>query len=153
MTLKHWNILMSSKWTVCAIAIISFAGGTFFMERLTRTALVKAESDRVFELRVYHALPGKLPAMESRFRETTSKLLAKHRLNVIGYWTSEDASASDNRFVFLLAHQSRDEARRNWDAMRTDPEFQTVIKSEEAEKTLENADVSYMRPTDFSPMK
>ena len=155
MTLKRWkiNILISPKWTVCAVAMISFAGGLLFMDRLARTERVRADSNRVFELRVYQAVPGKLPAMESRFRETTSKLLAKHNLNVIGYWTSEDAPTSDNTFVFLLAHQSRDEAKMNWEAMRTDPEFQKVMKSEQSEKTLEKADVTYMRPTDFSPMK
>jgi len=28
-----------------------------------------------------------------------------------------------------------------------------VIKSEQANKTVEKIDVTYMRPTDFSPMK
>ena len=129
--LKRWkiNILISPKWTVCGVAMISFAGG-LFVDRLARTARVRADSNRVFELRVYHAVPGKLPAMASRFRETTSELLAKHNLNVIGYWTSEDAPTSDNTFVFLLAHQSRDEGKTRktgWEAMRTDPEFETVI--------------------------
>ncbi len=37
--------------------------------------------------------------------------------------------------------------------MRADPEFQEVIKSEQANKTAEKIDVTYMRPTDFSPLK
>jgi hypothetical protein len=37
--------------------------------------------------------------------------------------------------------------------MRVDPEFQEILKSGQTEKTLERADVTYMRPTDFSPLK
>jgi hypothetical protein len=149
-TLNRWKL---QGWTICGVALVSFGAGSLLTARLARIELVRADSGRVFELRVYHAVPGKLPVMESRFRDTTSKLLAKHNLNVVGYWTAEDAATADSCFVFLLAHQGREEAKKNWEAMRTDPEFQTVIKSEQAEKTLEKADVTYMRPTDFSPMK
>ncbi len=114
---------------------------------------VRADSDRVFELRVYHAVPGKLPALESRFRDTTSKLLAKHDLKVVGYWVGEDAPAWNNTFIFLLAHSSREEAKNNWDAMWIDPAFQEVVKSEQANKLAEKVESTYMRPTDFSPMK
>ena len=37
--------------------------------------------------------------------------------------------------------------------MGSDPDFQDVIKSEQAGKTLERAEVIDMRPADFSPMK
>jgi hypothetical protein len=114
---------------------------------------VRADHSRVFELRVYHAVAGKLPVMEARFRDTTSRLLAKHHLEVLGYWTSSDPAGSDPRFVFLLAHGSREEATQNWAAFRADAEFQEVAKAEESEKTLEKAEVVFMDPTAFSPMK
>ncbi len=121
--------------------------------RLARVGRVRADSDRVFELRIYHALPGKVPALGSRFRDTTSKLLAKHDLNVVGYWVPEGAPAWDNTFIFMLAHASQEEAKKNWEAFAADPGFQAVVKSEQAEETVEKVDVTYMRPTDFSPMK
>jgi len=74
-------------------------------------------------------------------------------LKVVGYWVPEDAPAWDNTFIFMVAHSSREEAKKNWDAFRADPEFQEVIKSEQANKTVEKIDVTYMRPADFSPMK
>jgi hypothetical protein len=37
--------------------------------------------------------------------------------------------------------------------MRSDLQFQEVVKSEQSEKTVEKVDVTYLRPTDFSPMK
>ena len=130
--------------------VVSVAGGLVGV-RLVLANKVKADSNRVFELRIYHAVPGKLPVMESRFRDTTSKILARHHLNVIGYWVAEDAP--DNSFVFLFAHESREEAKRNWEAFRLDPEFQEIVKAERAEKTLERADTLFLRATDFSPMR
>jgi hypothetical protein len=150
MTASFWK---PKRWTAWGIALISFAAGSFTTARLTRTNQVRADSNRLFELRIYHDLPGKLPVMESRFREKTSKILAKHNLNVVGYWVTADASASENSFIFMLAHQSGEEAKKNWEALRLDPDFQEIEKAEQAEKTLEKAELKYMRPTDFSPMK
>ena len=140
-------------WSVCGIALVSFVAGSFITALLGNLSQVRADSNRVFELRVYHAVPGKLPALEARFRDTTSKLLAKHNLNVVGYWVSENAPGSDETFVWIVAHASREEAKRNWDDLRADPAFQEMIKSEQADKLVEKVDVTYMRPADFSPIK
>jgi len=148
--LNGWRF---KRWTVCATTVLSFAAGSLITARLAHINQVRADSNRVFELRVYHTVPGKLPALESQFRDTTSKLLAKHDLKVVGYWVPEGAPAWDNTFIFMVAHPSREEAKKNWDAFRADPEFQEVIKSQQANKTVEKIDVTYMRPTDFSPMK
>jgi NIPSNAP len=147
---KGWK---SNRWTVCAIALVSFAAGSLMTARLAHISQVRADSNRVFELRVYHTLPGKVPELESQFRDTTSKLLAKHDLKVVGYWVPEGAPAWDNTFIFMVAHSSQEEAKKNWDAFRADPEFQEVIKAGQANKLVEKIDVTYMRPTGFSPMK
>ena len=141
----------TKQFAVLTMSLVALAAGGFVVTRMLRPLAVMADSNRVFELRIYHAVPGKLPVMQSRFRDQTSKILARHNLNVVGYWTTEDAK--DNSFVFLFAHASRKEADKNWEAFRHDPEFQEVIKSEETEKTLEKADILWLLPTDFSPMR
>jgi len=141
MTLNRWKF---KNWIVCGIAVVSFAGASL----IAAMNEVTADGNRVYELRVYHVVPGKMPALEARFRDTTSKLLTKHDLKVLGYWVAED-----NTFVFMLAHSSREEAKKNWDALRADPEFQAMSKSEQTDKLVEKLDVTYMRPTDFSSMK
>src|SRR5690349_18713129 len=140
-------------WTACGIALVSFGAGSLITARLAHTNQVWADNNRVFELRVYHTVPGKAPALVSRFRDTASKLLAKHDLDAVGYWVPEDAPASDNTFIYILAHPSREQAKKNFDAMRADPGFQEMVKSEQAEKLVEKVDSTYMLPTDFSPMK
>jgi hypothetical protein len=140
-------------WKVCGIALVSFAAGSLITARLAYLNQVRADSNRVFELRVYHVVPGKVAALESRFRDTASKLLAKHDLKAVGYWVPDDAPASDNTFIYILAHPSREEAKRNWEAMFADPGFKEMMKSEQADKMVEKVDSTYMHPTDFSPMK
>jgi hypothetical protein len=142
-----------NRWTVCGIALVSFAAGLLVTARLAHLKRVRADSDRVFELRIYHTVPGKEPALEARFRDTTSKLLAKHDLKVVAYWVSEESPAWHNTFIFMLAHASLEDAKKKWAAFAADPGFQEVIKSEQSEKTVEKVDSTYMRPTDFSPMK
>ena len=155
MTFNCWKFKggKSKGCSVCAIALLSFTVGSLITARLAYIDHVRAESNRVFELRVYHTVPGKLPELESRFRDIYSKLLTKHDLQVVGYWVPEGAADLDNTFVYFVAHSSREEAKKHWDAMLADPATQEAIKSEQADKLVEKVDRTYMRPTDFSPMK
>jgi hypothetical protein len=145
---NRWNF---KGWTVCAIALISFAAGSLLTARLTHLKRVEADSNRVFELDIYHTVPGKVPALESRFRDA-SKLLAKHNLNVVGYWVPNDDPAFDNTFIYLVAHSSRQAAEENWNAFHADPAFQIYRRSENAEELIERVDQTFMRPTNYSPM-
>jgi hypothetical protein len=155
MKLNHWkaNVWEYNRWSFCGIALVAFAAGSLTTARWIPVNRVSAATDRVFELRVYHAAPDKMPVLESNCRDTWSKLLAKHDLKVEGYWVSEGTPAWDNTFIYLVAHSSREEAKKNWDAMRADPDVQELLKAERADKLVEKIDSTYMRPADFSPMK
>ena len=124
------------------IAVVVIAGIVLIQQ-------VGAAGRRTYELRIYHASPDKLKVMEERFRDKTSKILARHGLSVIGYWTND----SDKLFVFLLSHKNKAEAADNWRAVVADPDFQAILKSEETEKTLEKSETIWLQPTDFSHLK
>jgi hypothetical protein len=151
--LKRWKC---KGWSVCGTALLSFAAGSLLTARLTHLNQVRADSNRVFELMVYHTVPGKVPALESIFRDV-SKLQAKHDLNVVGYWVPDDDPAWANTFIYIVAHPSREEAKKNWDALHADPAFPEYRKQAAPliEKVHEdyNVDEVYMRPTDYSAMK
>jgi len=142
-----------TRWAIGVVALASFAAGSLATACFPHVTPVQADTNRVFELRIYHTVPGKLGALESRFGTTTSKLLASHGINVIGFWVHDDDRAGDSTFIFLVAHSSREEAEKHWAAMMADPAFQAVIQAERADKTVEKVDVTYMRPTGFSPMQ
>jgi hypothetical protein len=132
--------------------VTSFVVGSITTACLMHLTKVRADNDRVFELDVYHAVPGKVRALESRFRDA-SKLLAKHDLRVVGYWVQDDDPAWGNKFVYIVAHRSREEAQKNWDAFHADPAFQEFVKSEQNTRLIETVDKTFMRPAEFSPMR
>jgi len=118
---------------------------------------VMANNNRVFELRVYHTLPGKVPALESIFRDV-AKLQAKHGLDVVGYWVPDDKDpAWTNTFIYLVAHPSQQEAKKKRHALHADPAFPEYRN--QAAPIIEKVgddyrvDEVYMRPTDYSAMK
>lgn len=143
-------------WMVCGMAMVSFAAGALLPVRLTRLDGAKADSNRVFELLIYHAAPGKGPALESLFRNA-SRIMAKDGVNVVGYWVPNEDPAWNDTFIYLVAHPSRDEAKKNWQALHADTEFRPYIES--AKQLIQKLDEKYkvdevyMRPTDFSAMR
>ena len=141
---------------VCGAVVVSFVAGSLVTPRFAHANDVRGNNNRVFELRIYHALPDKGPALESLFRDA-SKVMAKHGINVIGYWVPNEDPAWKDTFIYIVAHSSRERAKENWDALHADPVFQPYV---EAAKPLIDkvgkvfrVDEVYMRPTDFSPMQ
>ena len=147
----------SKAWAVCVASVIAFTAGSLLTARLTHLDHVRADSNHVFELRVYHAIPGKVQALESIFRDLSS-LMTKHDINVIGYWVPDDTDpAWASTFVYLVAHPSQEDAKKNWAALHADPAFpeyrKLAIPLIEKANDQFRVDEVYMRPTDFSAMK
>jgi len=109
-------------------------------------------SGRMFELNIYHAVPGKVSALASRFR-AASELQARHGLNVIGYWIPQGQAAWSDTFVYLIAHASRADADKHWSAFHADPEFLNYVRAEETEPLIQSVETVYMSPTDYSRLK
>jgi hypothetical protein len=149
--LAHWQ-----AWKFCATSVLSFACGALIATHLLQVKKVRAESNRVFELMVYHTAPGKVPELASIFRDV-SKLQAKHDLDVVGYWMPDEDSPWKNTFVYLVAQASKEDAKTHWDALHADPAFPPYRKA--AAPLIEqvnegyNVEEVFMRPTDFSAMK
>ena len=78
-------------------ALVSFIAGSLFTAQFIHLREVRADGNRVFELLIYHTVPGKGPALESIFRD--AKMLAKYNLNVAGYWVPNEDPAWNNTFI------------------------------------------------------
>ena len=106
----------------------------------------------VYELRIYHAVPGKLENLVARFRDHTMKLFADHGMKSVAYWTALDEPVKSSTFFYILEHPSREAAAANWKAFQDDPEWKRVkAKSEENGKLVEKIDSTFLTLTDFSP--
>ncbi len=149
--------LKFGKWRLWATAVVSFACGSVITAHFARVQEVKADSHRVFELMVYHTEPGKVPALESIFKDV-SKLQAEHGLKTVGYWVpNDDSGAWKDTFVYLIAHPSQEDAQKNWDALHADPAFlpyrQAAIPLIKQVNGAYDVEEVFMRPTDFSAME
>jgi hypothetical protein len=108
----------------------------------------------VYELRLYHVKEGKIDALKARFGDHTDAIFKRHNMKSIGYWSPEDAPDSQNLFVYILEHPSRQAAEKNWAAFQADPEWQKVKKESEANGPLvDHIDRYFMDPTSFSALK
>jgi hypothetical protein len=110
-------------------------------------------SHHVYELRMYHVNAGKIHALRDRFRDHTDALFKRHNMKSIGYWSPEDAPLSQNLFVYILEHPSRQKAEQNWATFQADPEWQKVkAESEKNGPLIDHIDRYFMDPTSFSAL-
>jgi hypothetical protein len=110
------------------------------------------EAKMIYELRIYHSYPGKLPELLARFRNHTTKLFERHGLKNVVYWTAVDEPMKSSMLFYVLAHPNREAAKANWKAFEDDPEWQSVKAASEANgKIVEKVDSTFLEMTDFSP--
>ncbi|MGE3818336.1 MAG: NIPSNAP family protein [Isosphaeraceae bacterium] len=111
--------------------------------------------ERVFELRTYYTFPGRLDALNARFRDHTCALFKKHGMELVGFWTpQEEKDGKSNTLVYLLAFPSREAAAASWKAFAADPEWKAAREASEKDgKIVERVTSVYLDPTDYSAIK
>jgi hypothetical protein len=146
--------MRTALFRICVASALLATG--YAAGRLTPEPVAEAaQAGRVFEMRTYVTNEGKLPALETRFRDHTIKFFNKYNMTSIGYWIPQDGPASQNTLIYILAHPSREAAKASWTAFMADPEWQKVrTASEEQGRILVKAPESvFMKATDYSPIK
>lgn len=110
---------------------------------------------RVFELRTYVAAPGKLPALDARFRDHTRAIFARHGMTNLGYFHPVDEQkGAGTTLIYFLAYLSRDAAAAAWQGFREDPSWiKARTASEKDGKLTAKVTSVYLRPADFSPIR
>ena len=117
-----------------------------------REAGSEQATNGVFELRVYHAAPGKLGELEARFRDHTITIFERHGMKSLAYWIPLDEPEKSSTLIYILQHPSREAAAVNWKSFQDDPEWKSVKEKSEANgKLVEKVDSTYMVVTEFSP--
>jgi len=113
-----------------------------------------AAQERLFEIRTYTTLEGRLPALHARFRNHTNRIFVKHGMSLIAYWTPTDKPESENTLVYILAFPNREARENAWKAFRDDPEWQKVrADSEKDGKIVKEVKSQFLRATDYSPIQ
>ena len=107
----------------------------------------------IYELRVYHTLPGRMPALLNRFQNATLALFDKHGIRQAGFWTTV-VGESNQDLHYLLAWESLAEREAKWAAFQSDPEW--IAKRAESEKDgpiVANIVNAILQPTAFSAVR
>jgi NIPSNAP len=143
-------MVRSSLYTAAVFAVGLFTGAA-----MKPASIAHAQTaNRVFELRTYTTVPGRLDALKARFRDHTIRIFDKHGMKSIGYWTPQDAPLAENTLIYILAHESRDAAKANWAAFQSDPEWIKARDASQADGKIVDHVVSvFMDPTEFSQLK
>ena len=138
----------------CVVFLVAIGGVLPLPQGFCAEPAGAGKSERVFEIRTYTTVEGKLPALLARFRDHTTKLFEKHGMTNLGYWTPSDGPAAENTLIYIVAHKDRDAAKKSWDDFRNDPEWIKARDASEAGgKIVSKVESVYLKPTDFSQIK
>jgi NIPSNAP len=119
-----------------------------------RTVSSDKSDARVFELRTYHAHPGKMKALHARFRDHTCKLFEKHGITIVGFWSPIDPKETEDTLIYMLAYPSKAAADKSWAAFRADPDWIAAKNASEKDGSLvKKVESVFLSGTDYSPIK
>jgi len=107
----------------------------------------------IYELRIYHCVPGRLPDLNRRFENFTLKLWDKHGIRQAGFWTNVIGDSS-NKLTYMLEWNSLAEREQKWGAFMIDPEWLAVrAETEKNGPIIERVENSILAPTAYSKIK
>ena len=107
----------------------------------------------IYELRIYHCVPGRLPDLLKRFDTITLKLWEKHRIQQAGFWTVAIGDSNQTLYYFLKWASLADREKK-WAAFQADPEW--ISARAETEKNgaiVARVENHILQPTSFSSVK
>lgn len=107
----------------------------------------------IYELRLYHAMPGKMPALLRRFEEHTLKIWTRTGIRLVGFWTTL-IGENNQQLTYMLAWENMAEREKLWGAFVGDAEWiDLAAESEREGPIVQNIANQLLLPTAFSPMK
>ena len=104
----------------------------------------------IYELRIYDALPGRMPALLKRFETQTLRIWDRMGIRQGGFWTTV-IGLSHLQLTYMLVWESMAERESKWTAFQTDPEWiATWTESEKDGIIVSKVASSFLSPTKFS---
>ena len=107
----------------------------------------------IYELRHYHCVPGRMPALLKRFDTITLAIWEKHGIRQAGFWTVS-IGGSNQDLYYLLKWDSLAEREQKWKAFQSDKEW--IDKRAETERDgpiVASFTNTILEPTSFSAVK
>jgi hypothetical protein len=106
----------------------------------------------VYEMRVYYAAPGKLDALNARFKDHTVKLFEKHGLTNVGYFVPVGDNKA-GKLVYFISAPSKERRDRSFKEFLADPDWKKAFaESEKDGKLVSKMESTFLAATDYSPV-
>lgn len=107
----------------------------------------------IYELRIYHATPGKLPQLLKRFETITLGFWNKHGIRQVGFWTTM-VGESNNDLYYILEWNDLNERVQKWGTFQNDPDWIKARGETEQNGSLTTHITNLiLAPTSFSNLK
>src|SRR5262249_18640171 len=107
----------------------------------------------IYELRIYHAMPGRLPDLNNRFANITLKMWEKFGIRQVGFWTTL-IGPSNNALYYVLEWESLAEREQKWNAFASNPEWLAArAETEKNGALVHHLENIFLTPTAYSKMK
>lgn len=108
---------------------------------------------KIYEMRVYRCVPGRLPNLLKRFETITLKLWDKHGIRQAGFFTTV-VGESNQELTYFLEWESMAERDQKWNAFQTDPNWISArAETEKDGQIVGNIVSQFLTPTAFSSVK
>lgn len=110
----------------------------------------------LYELRTYTAAPGKLAALDARFRDHTISLFQKHGMTPVGFFhvVPQAGQPLDNRLIYVMGYKDRAARDAAWTAFANDAEWKQVYADSQKDGSLTTQggiQSVFLSPADYSP--
>ncbi|MGH8677771.1 MAG: NIPSNAP family protein [Burkholderiales bacterium] len=107
----------------------------------------------IYELRIYHAIAGKLPALNARFQNHTLKMWEKFGIRQVGFWTALIGD-NNNDLYYILEWKDLAEREQKWNAFVANPDWLAIRAETEKDGPLvTHISNLILAPTAYSKMK
>ncbi len=107
----------------------------------------------LYEMRIYHSMPGRLPDVSKRFETIAKKYWDKHGVRPIGFWTVM-IGPSNQDIYYILEWKDLAERERVWGAFTSDPGWlEEKAASEKDGQLVASIENIMLTPTAYSKLK
>jgi hypothetical protein len=140
--------------TLCVSAVLSVLMAGLWGPVAPASAADTPSTDKVYDMRIYKANPGKLDALNARFRDDTCRIFKKHGMEIIGFWTPTEGEEAKDTLIYIVAFPSVEAQKKAWKAFWDDPEWKKVKADSEKDGVLvKEIKGKNLKATDYSPMR
>jgi hypothetical protein len=107
----------------------------------------------IYEMRVYEAVPGRLPDIIKRFETKTIPIWQKHGIKQAGFFTTLVGEHSQH-LTYFIAWESLGDREKKWGAFGADPEWLAArAETEKNGPIVARVTSQFLAPTSFSSVK